>query len=124
MIIRRVKMTKKEYLQFHKEFTEEMIRVSVLKNSDYTGTTDDPFANLKACEVSSICSTEQGVMVRMTDKMARINSFIQKGELLVKDESVADTLLDLSNYCALLAAYIKAKRVDSSSQPLYINNCH
>ena len=50
----------------------------------------------------------------MMDKMMRINSFVQKGVLEVKDESVDDTLSDLSNYSVLLAGYIKSKR---DSQP-------
>jgi hypothetical protein len=46
----------------------------------------------------------------MVDKLARINSFSQKGELQVKDESVEDTLLDLANYAILLAGYIRSKK--------------
>ena len=77
------------------------------KNSDYTGATDDPFANFKAIEVYGI-KTEIGFMTRMTDKMARVASFIKNGELMVKDESVQDTLLDLANYSMLFAAYLKS----------------
>jgi hypothetical protein len=47
----------------------------------------------------------------MTDKMARIGSFVKRGELVVKDESVKDTLLDLANYAMLFAAYLESKKV-------------
>ena len=67
------------------------------KNKDYTGGSDDPFANFKSVEVLGI-STEVGFLTRMMDKMKRIASFVHKGELAVKDESVTDTLQDLSNY--------------------------
>lgn len=45
----------------------------------------------------------------MMDKMKRIASFAEKGELQVKDESVTDTLKDLANYSCLLAGYLKSK---------------
>lgn len=103
-------MTKKEYFEFHKDFCNRMIEVAKAKNADYTGINDNPFANFTQVENNGICSTEQGFLVRMTDKFSRITSFVQKGVLEVKDETVLDSLHDLSNYCSLMAAYIKSKR--------------
>ena len=103
-------MTKDEYLAFHKAACESMIEITRRKNADYTGTNPDPFANFKAVERQGVCSTEVGFRVRMTDKMTRLDSFIQKGVLEVKDETVTDTLLDLANYCILFAGYIESKR--------------
>jgi hypothetical protein len=80
------------------------------KNADYTGFKDDnPFANFEAVEAFGL-NTEIGFLTRMTDKMARIASFVRNGELKVKDESVQDTLLDLANYSMLFAAYLKSKK--------------
>jgi hypothetical protein len=43
-----------------------------------------------------------GVIVRMGDKMRRIENLFQKSEVSkVKDESVRDTLVDLLNYAAM-----------------------
>lgn len=103
-------MTKKEYMKFHEAACLKMIEITKAKNSDYTGRGDDPFANFRRCEQLDICSAEQGFMTRMTDKLARINSFCQKGTLQVKDESVTDTLLDLANYSILMAGFIKSKQ--------------
>ena len=103
-------MNKEEYFDYHRNFCDEMITVTQAKNADYTGETQDPFANFTRVEALGICSTEQGFLTRMTDKMCRITSFVQKGELLVKDESVQDTLHDLANYCALFSAYIESKK--------------
>lgn len=50
-----------------------------------------------------------GFLTRMSDKFSRLGSFINKGELLVLDESVEDTLVDLANYCALFAGYLESK---------------
>jgi hypothetical protein len=49
-----------------------------------------------------------GFLTRMSDKMARINSFRENGKLLVANESVEDTLTDLANYSCLLAGYLKS----------------
>lgn len=103
-------MTKEQYLQFHRECTEKMFAITKAKNADYTGTSTDPFSNFSKVQEMGICSTEQGFMVRMHDKMARLTSFVQKGILEVKDESVEDTLLDLSNYCILMAGYLRSKK--------------
>ena len=103
-------MTKEEFLKYHEEFCSQMLKISTAKNADYTGTNKDPFANFTAVERNGITSTEQGFLVRMTDKMQRINSFVQKGTLEVEDEKVEDTLQDLANYCILFSAYIRSKK--------------
>lgn len=103
-------MTKQEYLAYHAAVTERMKAITQAKNADYTGSSDDPFANFTRVEALGICSTEAGFLTRMTDKLCRLSSFAQKGTLQVKDESVEDTLLDLANYCILLAGYIKSKK--------------
>lgn len=102
------KMTKEQYFQFHKQCTDKMTAITKAKNADYTGKGDDPFSNFTRVEAVGICSTEQGFLTRMMDKISRINSFVQKGVLEVKDESIEDTLLDLANYSILFAGYIKS----------------
>lgn len=103
-------MTKAEYLLFHKNACERMIETTKAKNADYTGGSEDPFANFIRVESLGICATEIGFLTRMTDKLCRIISFAKAGTLQVKDESVTDTLIDLSNYCILLAGYLESKK--------------
>lgn len=102
-------MRKSEYFDFAQSFFNECIEISKKKNADYTGGDDNPFSNFQSVEVLGI-KTEQGFLTRMMDKMKRISSFVENGELQVKDESVTDTLRDLANYSCLLAAYIKSKK--------------
>lgn len=102
-------MTKDLYFQFAEKFFSDCIATSRRKNADYTGKDTDPFGNFKAVEVLGI-PTEVGFLTRMMDKMKRVSSFVENGELLVKDESVTDTLQDLANYSCLLAAYIQSKK--------------
>lgn len=102
-------MTREELMRFMEETMDTMRKIAKAKNADYTGSTDDPFANFTVVEQRGIATTEQGFLTRMSDKMERITSFVRKGELAVKDESVSDTLMDLANYCLLFMAYIKDK---------------
>jgi hypothetical protein len=103
-------MNKAEYFEFHRQMCERMQAITKAKNEDYTGATDDPFANFSRVESLGVCSTEQGFLTRMTDKLCRLASFAKRGELSVKDESVTDTCLDLANYCVLLAGYLESKK--------------
>lgn len=103
------KMTKEEYLKFHKECAEKLVEITKKKNSDYTGVTDDPFKNFRR-------RGEFGFLVRMDDKLARIESFLEKGSYEVQDENFLDTCLDLANYAILLAGYMKT--VDSQKKSI------
>lgn len=102
-------MTKVEYLKFHSDFCDQMKAITKTKNADYTGLSNDPFFNFRSCEKLQVASSMQGFMVRMLDKFARLNSFAQKGFLEVKEESVFDTLLDISNYAILMSGFIKSE---------------
>lgn len=44
---------------------------------------------------------ENGLRVRMWDKMARLNHILDNPGVDVNDESLEDTLKDLLNYCAI-----------------------
>jgi len=44
---------------------------------------------------------ENGLRVRMHDKMARLNHILENPGVDVNDESLEDTLVDLLNYCAI-----------------------
>lgn len=88
-----------ELIQLHKEMTEVARITLANKNHDYAGAGDDPFANFHTWGLL-------GIAVRMDDKMARLRTFIKKGELKVNDESVRDTLLDLINYSVLFQGYL------------------
>jgi len=42
-----------------------------------------------------------GVVVRLTDKFSRLKCFVREGHLMVKDETIRDTLSDARNYLFL-----------------------
>lgn len=97
-------MTSTDYLHFAESFFKDCIELSRKKTADYTGNGADAFANFRQIPENW---TEIGFLTRMGDKMARLRSFVQNGDLQVKDESATDTLRDLANYCALFAAYLQ-----------------
>jgi hypothetical protein len=103
-------MTRDELFEMHKTMTTYALDLMKKKNADYAGTGSDPFANFRRAEALGVCSTEQAFLVRMTDKMSRLSTFAIKGKLVVSDEGVHDTLIDLINYSVLLAAYIADKQ--------------
>lgn len=105
-------MTREAYLKFHRDFCDLMIAVTTAKNTDYCAG-DDPFGNFKQIGqlIALPNAVEVGFLTRMSDKLSRIGSFITRGELQVRDESVQDTLHDLANYCALFSGYLESKKV-------------
>jgi len=76
-----------DYRQKLIELQREALDVFVCKNTDY----GDAFETYGFI----------GVLVRIGDKIHRIQNIMRNGMALVKDESVRDTLLDLHNYSAI-----------------------
>ena len=104
-------MDREGLLKYHNLLSTRAFELMQRKNADYAGRGgDEPFANFTRCESMGICKTESGMLVRMTDKMSRLSSFVESGTLSVKDESVEDTCLDLINYSVLFYAYLQSKK--------------
>ena len=99
-------MDKSQLLGYHISMGNAARSIMSAKNDDYTGS-GDIFANFTRSESMGICRTEAGMLVRMTDKISRLSSFVEKGFFEVDDERLEDTLLDLINYCVLFGAYVQ-----------------
>lgn len=103
---------------------EENVETFIRKNSDY----DDSYVNSAAthCLLSSGSVTDealieavtQQVWVRILDKISRAHQLLFERETpLVADEGVDDTLLDMANYCVMLATQIRlAKQGDYAAR--------
>jgi len=74
------------------------------KNGDYADC-EDPFQNFRMVEDSGLMTVEEGIAVRMSDKMQRIFNLLDK-EAEVDDETLEDTLSDLRNYANILQVYL------------------
>ena len=85
-----------------------MAAIHNAKKHDYASN-DDPLGNFKEARRLGI-SPLQGIMIRLTDKYTRACNWVRRnGDHAVKDEGLADTLIDLANYSLLaLLAYNEA----------------
>jgi hypothetical protein len=70
-----------------KTIHNETLQVFIKKNADY----GDAFAKFGLI----------GVLMRIEDKIQRALSISKSGIILVEDEGLRDTLLDLHNYAAM-----------------------
>lgn len=75
--------TKQEAYQL---ILDEIVELAERKNHDYSP------LNISVCGL-------KGIAVRLVDKAMRLNTLTEKGvEAEVKDETLEDTLVDISNY--------------------------
>ncbi len=87
---------------------DQMAELHSRKNHDYAGTSD-PLKNLRACTRLEL-DPFIGVMVRLQDKWSRIEEFVKSKTLLVKNESVEDTLMDNAVYSLLAIILLREQK--------------
>ena len=84
------------YLSQFKQVQNEGYELFKKKNQDY----GDAFA----------VHGPVGVLIRMGDKISRLQSVTNKGISLVNDERLRDTLIDLHNYSAMAIMLLDKKK--------------
>lgn len=114
-------MTQEEYLKKFKETTDLLVSIVSKKNQDYS-VPDDAFANFRLCDTMGICKTEEGIVVRMSDKFQRIVNLLHK-ENAVKDETINDSLLDLANYSLILYLYLQDQKLKEGGAWVTTEQC-
>lgn len=87
------------YARLAAEITHDMLTTYEAKDTDYAAN-GKPMGNLRGSEEFGI-PPWKAVLLRMSDKKQRIQSFINRGTFEVEDEKVTDTLIDLANYALL-----------------------
>jgi hypothetical protein len=100
-------MQSKEFVSLVKGWQEQSMRVLERKSNDYANASDC-LSNFK--KSAQMCNTtpEKVFEVMMSIKICRLVELLDGKE--VKNESVDDTLLDLSNYATLCRAYLYEKQ--------------
>lgn len=97
-----------ELLNLHKKMCDKAREIMNKKNSDY-GADNDPFRNFHGFGAF-------GILVRLSDKIARMRTFLDKlkrGEALaVVSESIEDTALDAINYIILFIGYVRTWKAE------------
>jgi hypothetical protein len=88
--------------QLHQSTCDKCRDVMTKKNSDYANPdhSQNVFANFEASRVFNIHPV-MGLLLRVQDKLKRIESFVEKGSLAVNEESWADACDDVVNYMIL-----------------------
>lgn len=94
-------MTREELFALHQEICRGALIIMRHKSADYASGTD-PFANFKRGEILGFATAEEGLMLRVVDKISRISTFLKNGQLELKNEAVQDSILDVINYMILL----------------------
>ena len=89
------RMKSNELVKKHGEICIFLNEVYEKKNKDYGNSFEETYKRLGI--ISAV--------TRIADKMSRLESLATKPEeeRLVKDESIKDTVLDMANYCIMLA---------------------
>lgn len=87
-----------------KSILDNMQKVYEAKDNDYSST-GLPMGNLRKCEDAGI-EAWRGCLVRMGDKISRLENFIKSREYMV-DEKAEDTIIDLANYSILMSCLLK-----------------
>ena len=81
---------------------EEALELFRKKNTDY----GDAFANYGPI----------GVIVRMGDKIQRLQSINARGITMINNESIRDTLVDLHNYAAMAVMLIDEQKTKDNAR--------
>jgi hypothetical protein len=84
---------------------DNMQSVYEAKDNDYSAT-GLPMGNLRKCEDAGI-DAWRGCLVRIGDKMSRLENFLKEKEYLVISEKAEDTVVDLANYAILMSCLIE-----------------
>jgi len=84
------------------------------KNHDYAGESN-PLRNFYKSREQGI-EPWRGVMIRLSDKWSRLESFCKQKKLAVKDESFEDTLIDNAVYSLIAILLKREEEKDATSQ--------
>jgi len=90
-------VTREKLYSLHNETCKQSLELMKSKNQDYA-CADDPYRNFRMFG-------QLGILVRMSDKLARLRTFDERKMLNVSDESIKDTVQDLINYSILYLGY-------------------
>jgi hypothetical protein len=99
------------------DILDNMQSVYEAKDNDYSAT-GLPMGNLRKCEDAGIDSW-RGCLVRIGDKMSRLENFLKDKAFIVISEKAEDTVIDLANYAILMSCLIE--EIKPSHSDFYCN---
>jgi len=96
-----------ELIKKLKELYDKKMDIIQKKNHDYAKQSD-VFSNFEYCAKVANIPVESVILVFIAVKIARLTELFNKKEAL--NESIEDTLIDLSNYTDFLYVYLQSKK--------------
>lgn len=96
--------TEKEFNDGIEESEKETLNCNSMKAAILKGARLGEFEDEKECIHWTICRDlhdTYAILIRLNDKLNRLETLMNGAEQHVSDESVEDTLLDLANYCIM-----------------------
>lgn len=99
-------MKYEQELEIFKELTEQMYNVFAAKRHDYGPTSEYTFKKFGL----------MSMVIRMSDKLGRLENIALKNDILVTDEKAEDTLLDLANYALITILEMKKIELESTHE--------
>ena len=116
-------MNREQLLEHHDHLSTTAKDIMKKKYHHYAGKGGEtPFANFERCESMGVCSTEQGFLVRVIDKVSRLSTFVDAGKLKVDNESYEDAVLDIINYMILFSGYVSSKQEQKDEMTILNEN--
>lgn len=100
-------MTRQQLQDSIKRTFEQAAKIAEAKNMDYASS-EDGFKNFRSAELVKI-NMEKSILIRIMDKISRISNLLDRPNV-VKDESIADSILDAINYLAILKAKLEDEK--------------
>jgi len=101
-------MTKKEFFDFVEKDNQRMLELLQAKNNDYTAGSDNALANFDQAERIGI-DPVKGILLRVLDKMKRLETFAKNGYLSVRNETVMDAADDIEGYMKAIKSYLEGR---------------
>lgn len=102
---------RERYLEFLAKTYLEILALQKRKNADYTGDAANPFACIEFAAIAAGVTPEEGLLVRIGDKIARIRGLLGVERAPQVDESLGDTVRDLIGYGAMFLAYLSRDQI-------------
>ena len=103
--------TTKDILENFDLIVSKLRTVLMQKNHDYTqGASKDSLKNFKISALVLSIDSGKGLLVRVMDKIMRITTYIEAGNLQVPNEGVDDAISDIIGYMVLLSSLLKEQQ--------------
>ena len=105
-------MNQKQFLSHLENTFKQGLELVRIKNADYA-IESNPFQNFDFAKLIGL-KPEEAILVRVSDKLARVSNLLRKEDVAVVEESIADTCLDMINYLAIMMAYMENEKTKTS----------